>query len=262
MAEIPEKIKQLIGEKCAKKDEIGMSGATVYLLDSMVLKVQECGEIADTEYKMMQWLWNKLPVPEILAYEKTNKLSYLLMSRCAGEMSCDIHWLTEPKNLCERLAQVLQSIWEIDISDCPSDCTLEQKLRQAEYNVVHGLVDTENADPNTFSAGGFKDPEALLHWLQCNIPSEELVLSHGDFCLPNIMLKDNRLSGLIDLGRAGIADKWCDIALCYRSLKDNCDGKYSGEKISSFCSQYLFDALELYPDWDKLRYYLLLDELF
>ena len=31
-----------------------------------------------------------------------------------------------------------------------------------------------------------------------------------------------------DLGRAGIADKWCDIALCYRSLTHNYDGSYGG----------------------------------
>ena len=114
----------------------------------------------------------------------------------------------------------------------------------------------------TFGDRGFKDPEVLLYWLQNNTPDEEPVLTHGDFCLPNVILKNDALSGLIDLGRAGIADKWCDIALCYRSLRDNYDGKYSGTKINGFQSSLLFDMLELTPDWDKLRYYLLLDELF
>ena len=95
-----------------------------------------------------------------------------------------------------------------------------------------------------------------------NKPDEEPVFSHGDFCLPNIFFDKNGLSGLIDLGRAGIADRWCDIALCYRSLKDNYSGRYSGQIQTDFKEAHFFDALELRPDWDKIRYYILLDELF
>ena len=87
-------------------------------------------------------------------------------------------------------------------------------------------------------------------------------MSHGDFCLPNFLLKDDSLTGVIDLGRAGVADKWCDIALCYRSLKDNYNGRYDNIKKQGFSKFYLFESLGLKPDWDKIRYYILLDELF
>jgi kanamycin kinase len=36
-------------------------------------------------------------------------------------------------------------------------------------------------------------------------------LLHGDFCLPNIMLKDWKLSGFIDLGGGGVGDKHIDL---------------------------------------------------
>lgn len=39
-------------------------------------------------------------------------------------------------------------------------------------------------------------------------PGEELVLSHGDYCLPNIFGIQDLVTGYIDLGRAGIADKF------------------------------------------------------
>ena len=57
---------------------------------------------------------------------------------------------------------------------------------------------------------------------------------HGDFCLPNIFADDSGLTGLIDLGRAGVADKWQDIAICYRSLSNNYSGKYNGIKYSGY----------------------------
>ena len=45
-----------------------------------------------------------------------------------------------------------------------------------------------------------------------NKPKEELALSHGDYCLPNVFFKDGKVSGFIDLGASGVADKYLDIA--------------------------------------------------
>src|SRR5260370_14852060 len=37
-------------------------------------------------------------------------------------------------------------------------------------------------------------------------PGKGHVLIHGDYCLPNVLVEDGRLSGLIDLGGAGLGD--------------------------------------------------------
>ena len=108
----------------------------------------------------------------------------------------------------------------------------------------------------------FKDAEELLSWLKENKPSYEPVLSHGDFCLPNVFIKDGKLSGLIDLGNTGTGDKWMDIALGYRSLKHNFDGTYGGKVYEGFRPEVLFEKLGIEPDMEKIRYYILLDELF
>ena len=94
----------------------------------------------------------------------------------------------------------------------------------------------------------------LFKWLCLNKPIEdELVFSHRDFCLCNILLNEGNL-GYIDFGRAGIADKWYDIAFCVREIKDWSNGdKY----INTF-----FELMELKPNWDKINYYIILDELF
>lgn len=262
VVELPDKIASLLGNKFGIQDNIGMSGANVFLFDDMVLKVQPNSEESNTEVEMMRWLTDKLPVPQVIEYEKTNKLSYLLMSRCAGVYACSDMMMEDPKRLSELLAKTIYQIWDVSIQNCPVNQSLEQKLITAEYNVINGLVDIDNCEPETFGSNSFRDPEALLFWLQTNKPNEELVLSHGDICLPNIFLCDNILTGLIDLGRSGIADKWCDIAICYRSLVHNYNGVYTDVKTNGFHDSYFFDALQLKPDWDKIRYYLLLDELF
>ena len=103
----------------------------------------------------------------------------------------------------------------------------------------------------------------MLKWLKENQPKNfEPVLSHGDFCLPNVFFQNNEFSGLIDLGETGVADKYQDIALCYRSLKHNFGGVYGGKVYKDFNPDLLFEKLEITPDWEKIRYYTLLDELF
>ena len=103
---------------------------------------------------------------------------------------------------------------------------------------------------------------ALLQWLYDNQPKEEPVLSHGDFCLPNIFGTGTQITGYIDLGMTGTADRWCDIAICYRSLSHNYTGRYGNKVYSGYDDMLLFKELGIDPDWEKIRYYILLDELF
>jgi len=153
-------------------------------------------------------------------------------------------------------------MWALDIADCPNLRDLDTELAEGKYRVENGLVDVEDAEPTTFAEGGFEDPAHLLRWLEENRPVQEPVFSHGDFCLPNVLLTDGKVSGFIDLGDAGVGDKWRDIALCYRSLKHNFDGTFGGKVYEDFNPDMLFEALEIEPDWEKLNYYILLDELF
>ena len=90
---------------------------------------------------------------------------------------------------------------------------------------------------------------------------------HFEILLPltspgNIFVNDQGVSGYIDLGRAGVADRYRDIAICYRSLGSNLRGSYGGHPPIDFDAEELFRKLDVTPDWDKIRYYILLDELF
>lgn len=261
---LPEKIRSLIGEESYQTDDIGMSGSSVLIFENKVLKVQENDEEAENEYRMLRYLQGKLPVPLLYVAEVSDGKSYLLMSRSAGQMACAPSYMEDPALLCRLLAEGLKKLWRTDISDCPSDWRLSRKLVRAQYNIEHGLVDLDNVEPDTFGEGGFQNPEALLAWLYENKPEEEPVLSHGDFCLPNLFGVQGEVTGYIDLGRSGIADKWCDIAICYRSLSHNYSGKYSCKNhVYSDCDELLlFRELGIEPDWEKIRYYILLDELF
>lgn len=259
---LPNKIKEIIGDMPYSIDTIGMSNSKVICFDDMVLKVEKGQEESDNEHIMMSWLSDKLPVPKILCSEKNNGINYLLMSRIKGNMSCSSELLENQMHLVKLLADGLKMLWSVDISKCPFNNSIDNKLRQAEIRVGNNLCDMENVEPTTYGAEGFESPEKLLQWLSENRPDEELVFSHGDYCLPNIIIKDDKINGFIDLGRSGISDKYQDIALCYRSLQHKYDGKYGGKVYEGFDASILFEELNIVPDWNKIKYYILLDELY
>ena len=260
--QVPEKIRVLINEKTYIVDDIGMSGNQVLIFDDMVLKIEDNPTAVRKQVELMKWLEDKILVPKVIAYEEENGKSYLLMTRILGLMSCEEYYLEHPDILLKALADGLKMLWNIDISGCPQVRTLSAVLKEARMQVEKDLVDLDNVDPDTFGENGFESPEHLLEWLEKNQPLPEPVFSHGDYCLPNVFLEGEHIKGFIDLGRAGVGDKWNDIALCYRSLKHNFSGVYGGKIYENFNPDKLFEVLGIEPNWEKIRYYLLLDELF
>ena len=239
-----------------------MSKAQVLVFDDCVLKIAPYSEKNEKSVAIMRWLEGRLPVPRFLCYERDAERQYLLMSRVKGKMACDPYYLERPAELIAELAEAIRMLWRIDVSGCSRIRDLDAELAEARFRVENGMVDLDNVEPTTFGPGGFKDPYALLDWLENNRPSYEPVLSHGDLCLPNIFIDGGKISGLIDLGDTGIGDKWRDIALCWRSLRWNAEGAYGGKVYPETRADMLFEALGIEPDYKKLRYYLLLDELF
>lgn len=258
---IPQSISRIIGNRPYRLDDIGRSDSQVICFEDMVLKIEKVGENAGQESTMLKWLQEKLPVPRILQVEEEG-FQYLLMSRMAGEMACSPRYLENQRQLVKGLAQGLKLLWSVDISDCPCRSGLDELLKRARIQVEQGLVDMENVQPDTFGENGFKDPMELLIWLEENRPQEDFVLSHGDYCLPNVFLKEGQISGFIDLGRSGVSDRYMDIALCWRSLLNNLRGEYGGKAYQIDHPELLFEELGMEPDWEKIRYYILLDELF
>lgn len=253
---LPNRIKKHVSGMRCEQNDIGCSQASVYRFfsatEAVYLKVEPKEGELETEYNKLQWLNGKLCVPRIIEWVSENSTDYLLMSDIGGKMLCDNFYLNNPTLAVSLLAEGINLLRAVDIKDCPIRNDLSRKLKDAAENIRLKKIDMKDWEPGS---NQFSTPQDLLDYLISNKPKdEELVFTHGDYCLPNIFADKDQLTGFIDIGRAGVADLWQDVALCIRSLWHNFNSKEYDD--------LLLKQIGIPLNKEKLNYYILLDELF
>ena len=200
---------------------------------------------------MLEWLQGQLPVPRVVSFREERERVFLLVTGIPGTDAARSPLKPEEKTLL--VAQGLKLFHSIPVDSCPFDQGVREKLRGASFRVKEGLVDEEEFyrwNPDT-------TPMELLDRLYDSKPlHEDLVVTHGDYCLPNILLNNSTISGFVDLSRCGAGDRMQDIGLCLRSLEYNFRTR---EYNSLFLETY---GLALSSeDEKKIQWFTQLDEL-
>jgi len=146
----------------------------------------------------------------------------------------------------------LSVLHSLPITDCRFDERLAVKMGEAARRVAAGEIDISNFDDRNV------DRSAADVWRRLaarQLPDEDLVVTHGDACWPNLILRPGGLVGLIDLGRAGVADRHQDLGLFIRSAEHN----FPGIPVRALIAAHY----RLAPlDERKVAFYQELDEFF
>lgn len=72
-------------------------------------------------------------------------------------------------------------------------------------------------------------------------PGAGNVLIHGDYCLPNVLVVDGRLSGLIDLGGSGLGDPEVDLAAGVWTLQYNFGPGFARDFLDAYGAPRMTD---------------------
>jgi aminoglycoside 3'-phosphotransferase II len=241
-----------------RRQTIGESQAAVFRLDApespaLFVKAEAEGAFSELpgEAARLGWLRGQaLPCPEILSFEFHGGRNWLLMTEVPG---CDLASVRRmpPRDVIALAAAALRRLHALPVDTCPFDHRLPLRLDAAEARWQAGLVDISDFDHE--HAG--HDPAAMMAELRAGRPDDfDLVVTHGDACLPNFLADGDGFSGYVDCGRLGVADRCQDLALMGRSIGFNLGDAWVG----SFYDAYGLSA----PDRAKLGYYRLLDAFF
>lgn len=242
------------------RDSVGQSGGAVYRLHGragapdLFLKHGR-GAIADDitdEMVRLRWLARHLPVPSVEAFVVRDEEAWLLTTALPGKTA---YQLLEAQpdaraSVVDALAAFLRRLHAIPVSQCPFTGDHMHRLARARERIDAGLVDEDDFDVEREGWTAEQVWDAMQRLLP--MPSDAVV-THGDFSLDNILMLDGEVVGCIDVGRLGIADRYQDIAIIWRSL-----GEFDACLQDRLLEQYGIAG----ADERKLRFHLLLDEMF
>jgi aminoglycoside phosphotransferase len=250
--ELPEFLESRLEEFSFVEIKLGMSGARVFKLEgsgeTLFLKFAPVSSDPDPAFSIqaesdrLKWLRSKnLAVPKVELFLEAGRLEYLLMTEIPGHDASQLWPADQIPSIIAKLATGLRAWHDTNTNDCPYQLTLETRIAQARAR--------------TKNAGLKLELEALLEHAP---KTEDLVLCHGDPCVPNVLLTDGlEISGWIDLGRAGVMDRHWDLALIVGSLEMDLNPQFNGWS-ECFLETYGLDVVNR----ETLEFYIQFDRFF
>ena len=229
-----------------EKITIGCSGKKVYKIrkKSKVFYLKVANHLSK-ESISLDYLKDKIIVPEKVFYEKYNGMSYLLTKSLNGIMLCDDYFDDHIMEGIDIIVEAFNALYNIDYSDCVIDETIPVKIKRVEENI--GLIKEEDIKKEILDR--FHTKQAILKYLKGNMPKQIIGFTHGDMSLPNIYACNGHFSGLLDTEDAGLSDIYYDLVVCEMSIERN----YGEEYVDVF-----YEKLGIEKDEFKSDYYRIL----
>ena len=256
--DLPHGLCKLLGDYAWDRQTIGRSNAGVFRLEAegkpaLFLKTEQAGpfaELAD-EAARLRWLGGQgIACPRTIAFETHAGRDWLLISAIPGHDLVSAP-SADAANTIDIMAGALRALHALDIRSCPFDHGLDSRIAAARARMEAGAIDEDDFDDER---QGRTAADAFAELLASRPTTQDLVVTHGDACMPNIMTDSGTFSGFIDCGRLGVADRHQDLALACWSILHNLGEAW----VQPFLDRYgLVEADPL-----KLAWYRLLDEFF
>lgn len=152
------------------------------------------------EAERLRWAHRYAKVPRLLDSGSDQSGSWIVTTALPGESAIVDRWKADPEPAVRAVGAALRELHErLPVADCPFDWSIETRLSRA----------------GRFGASA----EKLLADAP---PADQLVVCHGDPCMPNTLIDRNGgFAGHVDLGSLGVADRWADLAVGYFNAPGN-----------------------------------------
>ncbi|TDD71576.1 aminoglycoside 3'-phosphotransferase [Jiangella aurantiaca] len=222
----------------------GQSGATVTRAAGTYRKESATDDLLG-EAARLTWLRRQgIPAAEVLECGPG-----LLVTAEVPGRPADDDWPPAARDgVVDALAELTRALHALPVADCPFD-------RRLAVTVPAALAADVDLDDLDEVHRGWSREQLTAELLATRPAGEDLVVCHGDLTTQNVLIDPETLTvtGVLDAGRLGVADRWLDLAVATREVTD-----LGGEDAAA---RYL-RGCGVEPDPAKQTFYRLLDEFF
>ncbi|MEV7229984.1 APH(3') family aminoglycoside O-phosphotransferase [Polymorphospora sp. NPDC051019] len=226
----------------------GRSGARVWRGTDRYRKHGDPAGIAAEAHRLTWLAGRRVPCPRVVGHRPGE----LVTTAVPGRPAVALTTAAARDRAVDSLADLLRTLHDLPVRDCPFDMSLAVTVPAAEAAVTAGTVDL--ADLDDVRRGWSADRlRAELH--RTRPASEDLVVCHNDLTLTNVLVADDgTVTGVVDVARLGVADRHSDLALVTRDLA----GEWHPYHAARFLTRYGPSR----TDQAKIDFFQLLDEFF
>lgn len=174
-----------------------------------VRALEEEPSLAEEDARL-RWAASRLPVPAVVASGSDGDVGWLVTDGLPGRNATAPELRADPANVVPELARALRRLHGTAVDDCPFRLSVDDALATVRRRVAAGTVDATDLREEHRHLS----PDDALSVVEKLAPEDEdLVLCHGDFTFPNVLLEDGRATAYLDLGELNVADRWWDLAV-------------------------------------------------
>jgi kanamycin kinase len=205
--------------------------------------------LADEAARMV-WAASYLPVPAVVVLEQIDGVAVLITGALPGRDGADPGWHDDLPGLVRAFGRGLSAFHAaVEPDKCPFRFDLQVALAHVRRRLDSGALDASQWHP----AHRHLSPERAVLLLEETAPAgEDLVVCHGDYCPPNVLLSGGAVTGYVDLGELGTADRWWDVAV---------GGWSTGWNFGVELENLFYDSYGIAPDPGRIAFYRLLYDL-
>lgn len=174
------------------------------------------------EAQRMKWAGEFTTVPEVLCCDQYTDGQLLVTAALPGHSAVSDLGKSDPVRSALAVGAGLRHLHDaLPAESCPFSWDLESRIQH--------LPAEQQAE------------------LLAEAPDLDLVVCHGDACLPNTIINDHHeFSAHVDLGNLGLADRWADLSIAAWSTVWNYGPGFE---------QYVYQGYGIEPDESKISFY-------
>jgi kanamycin kinase len=250
--DVPTSVRRIIG---ARSFEVvwlnGLGGLTFRIEDparNLFLKwtPTSSGIDLDAERSRMNWARTFTPVPRVIEAGNDEYGSWMMSEEMGADHAASKRATADPRNSSIAVGLGLRALHDaLPVATCPFDWSARRRRHDVAARAASGELDSVQWGE------GFDGPDldsALVEL--ADIPNEDLVVCHGDACVPNTVIDDaGNWVAHVDLGNLGVGDRWADLAVASWSTIWNYGAGWEAA---------LYDSYGIAPDEEKIRFYRIL----